>query len=174
MTDPSMLLTDELRSWIGRTFGPYPMEEEISASDVRRYVVATGDRNPLWLDAEYARSHGYAGRVVPPMMVIDLSWRMREEGADAGRAWHFALPLPASYSDARNAGQEIEWLRPVYVGDRLAIQHRVVDIQVREGRAGLGVYVTRRSDYVDQHGDVVARVQHTLVRLPRAERAAER
>lgn len=169
--DASTLLTDELKAWVGRTFGPFAMPEEISASDVRRYADATGDRNPLWLDEAYARSYGYEGRIVPPTLVVDLSWRMREEEADATRAWHFALPLPPNYSDARNAGREIEWLRPVYVGDRLSIEHRIVDIQVRQGRAGLGVYVTRRSEYMNQKGEVVARVTHTLVRLPRADRS---
>ena len=166
------LFTDQLRRCIGRSSGPMPMPEEISASDVRRYAEATGDRNPLWLDERFAREHGHHARVVPPAFVIELAWRIRGSETDAGRAWHADLPLPESYSDARNAGLDIEWLRPVHVGDRLVIEHRIADIQVREGRAGLGVYVTRESEYSRTDGEVVARVRQTIVRLSRSRRDA--
>jgi acyl dehydratase len=49
-----------------------PLPEPISASDVRRYAEATGDANPLWLDDAFARSVGYRGHPVPPMMVLEL------------------------------------------------------------------------------------------------------
>lgn len=165
------ILTGELRSWIGRSSGVMPLPEEISASDVRRYAEATGDRNPLWLDERFARDHGHPGRVVPPAFVVELGWRIREGDEQAGRPWHADLPLPEEYSDARNAGLDIEWLRPVHVGDRLAIEHRIADIQVREGRAGLGVYVTRLSDYSRVDGELVARVRQTIVRLARSKSA---
>lgn len=166
---PEDLLTVELRSFVGRSSPAVALPEEVSASDVRRYADATGDRNPLWLDEGFARAHGHPARVVPPALVVELAWRLREGG---GGSWHADLPLPASYSDARNAGLDIEWLRPVYVGDRLAVGHRIADIQVREGRAGLGVYVRRESEYTRGPGEVVARVRQTIVRLPRAGGAA--
>jgi acyl dehydratase len=164
------LLTDELRSWIGSSVGPIALPEEISASDVRRYAEATGDRNPLWLDLDFARAHGHRARVVPPAFVVELGWRIREREVGAGGTWHADLPLPPSYSDARNAGVDIEWVGPAYVGDRVYIEHRIADIQVREGRAGLGVHVTRESEYTRGPGDVVARMRQTIVRLPRADR----
>ena len=59
MTDsPESILTPELRSWIGRSSRPAQLET-MAASDVRRYVDATGDANPLWLDDDFARSAGY-------------------------------------------------------------------------------------------------------------------
>lgn len=170
-TEADALITDDLRSWIGRSSGPFALPEEVSASDVRRYADATGDRNPLWLDDGFARAHGHPGRLVPPVLVVELGWRVSDGAADPGRPWHADLPLPPSYTDARNAGLEIEWLRPVCVGERLAINYRIVDIRARQGRAGLGVYVTRVAEYAAGPGDVVARVEQTIVRLPRAEPA---
>lgn len=162
------ILTPELRSWIGRSSGPFALPEEISASDVRRYVEATGDRNPLWLDDAFAQAHGHRTRVVPPALIAELSWRVQDDRESRGRAWHADLPLPAGYSDARNAELDIDWLRPVYVGDRLTLRHRITDIQVREGRAGLGVYMTRESAYA-RAGEDVAHVRQTIVRLPRQD-----
>ena len=159
------VLTAEVRAWIGRTSEPQALPEAIAAVDVRRYVEATGDRNPLWLDDDAARAAGYRARILPPMMVVGLSWRLGE----SGRAQH-QIPLPEIYSDRRNAGLEIEWLAPVYVGDRLVLQHRITDIVARSGRRGLGVYITRETEYRRaSDGVAVARVRQTTVRLPRAK-----
>jgi acyl dehydratase len=158
------VITDAVRAWIGYTSEPQPLPEEIAAVDVRRYVEATGDRNPLWLDDEAARAAGYRARILPPMMVVGLSWRL----GDGSRAQH-QIPLPEIYSDRRNAGLEIEWLGPVYVGDRLVLQHRITDIVARSGRRGLGVYITRETEYRRAGDDTpVARVRQTTVRLPRS------
>jgi acyl dehydratase len=164
--DVNAVITDEVRSWIGRTTELVPLPEEISASDVRRYVEATGDRNPLWLDDDAARSTGYRARILPPMMLIDLTWRLKN--TESGRLTD-RIPLPASYVDTRNADTEMEWLDPVYIGDRLSIRHRIRDIVARPGRRGLGIYITRETEYVRQDGHLVARVLQTVVRFPKAK-----
>ncbi len=163
--DIDAVITPQVRAWIGRTTEPMALPEEISASDVRRYVDATGDRNPLWLDDESARAAGYRARIVPPMMVVDLGWRLKSQ--EAGRLWHH-VPLPPAYTDTRNADNEIEWLSEVYLGERLSIQHRITDIVARPGRRGLGVYITRATEFRAQDGRLVARVNQTIVRFPKA------
>jgi acyl dehydratase len=164
--DIDSVISPEVRSWIGRSTEPMRLPEEISASDVRRYVNATGDRNPLWLDDDFARTAGYKARVLPPMMVIDLSWRL-EEGA-SGRLWHHHIPLPPNYVDTRNAENEIEWLSEVYIGETLVITHRVTDIVARAGRRGLGIYITRETEFRAGGGRLVARLRQTVVRFPKA------
>ena len=52
--------------------------ETIAASDVSRYVDATGDANPLWLDNDFARSAGYRGRFLPPMLVGWVPFSLKE------------------------------------------------------------------------------------------------
>jgi acyl dehydratase len=163
--DVDAVITDETRAWIGRSSELVPLPEEVAASDVRRYVEATGDHNPLWLDDEVARSAGYCGRVVPPMLVIDLVWRLKN--ADAGRMTD-RVPLPVNYIDTRNVETEMEWLEPVYIGDRISIRHRIRDIVARPGRRGLGVYITRETEYVRADGRLVARMSQTVARFPKA------
>ena len=53
--DIGAVITDEVRAWIGLTTELMALPEEIAASDVRRYVEATGDTNPLWMDDAAAR-----------------------------------------------------------------------------------------------------------------------
>lgn len=159
------VIGEEVRAWIGRATELIPLSEEISASDVRRYVEATSDRNPLWLEDAAARSAGYRGRIVPPMLVIELTWRLKN--TEAGRLTD-QVPLPQAYVDTRNVETEIEWFEPVYIGSRLSVRYRIKDIIGRYGRRGLGVYITRETEYVRADGCLLARVQQTIARFPKA------
>jgi acyl dehydratase len=163
--DADSLITEEMRAWIGRSTPVLELPEAISPSDVRRYVEATGDRNPLWLDDAFARSVGYRGRLVPPMMVLELFRRTRSEEDEAADPWA-RIPLPPNYTDTRNAGTDVEWLKPVYLDDRLSIQSTVADIVARQGKAGLGIYVTREESIFNAAKELVLRRRQTLVRLP--------
>jgi acyl dehydratase len=163
--DVASVITEETRAWVGRATELMALPEEVSASDVRRYVEATCDMNPLWMDDEAARSAGYRARVVPPMLVIDLIWRLKN--TDAGRMTD-RIPLPANYVDTRNVETEIEWLEPVHIGDQISVRHRIRDITERAGRRGLGVYITRETEYRSADGQLVARVLQTVARFPKA------
>ena len=165
-------ITEQVREWIGRSSEPLALPEGFLPTDVRRYIDATGDANPLWLDDEFARRAGYRSRVVPPVVVLESYRRYREaEARDALNVWR-EIPLPENYTDTRNAGSEIEWLGPVYPDDRLIVQHRIADILARQGKAGLGIYVTRETAFQNQEGKVVARLKQTTVKLPRPRASA--
>jgi acyl dehydratase len=161
------LITDELKAWCGRTLGPIPLPERISASDLRRYINATDDRNPLWLDDDLARSVGYRSRVIPPAMIAEL-YRRNEgsTGTQSDSLWE-ALPLPEGYTESRNAQAEFEWLEPVYLDDQLFVTHRIVDIVSRKIRNGVGIFVTREMEVQRKDGDLVLRVRQTSVKLPK-------
>ena len=66
-----------LLEWIGRKT-PLRQLEIISAADVRRYVDATGDANPLWLDDDFARAAGYRARLLPPTLVGWVPFSFKE------------------------------------------------------------------------------------------------
>ncbi len=166
--EASTIITPELRSWVGRSVGPIELPEPIMPADVRRFLDATGDTNPLWTDESVAREAAYTACPVPPMLVFEL-YRRAEGATGAGDAnlWE-GMPLPAGYTDTRNAGNEIEWLAPVSLGDRLEVRHDLVDITARQGRAGLGIYITRASEFRKQDGTPVVRLRATTVKLPGA------
>jgi acyl dehydratase len=162
------MITAELRSWIGRE-SPITRLEIMSASDVRRYVDATGDANPLWLDDAFARGAGYQSRLLPPTLVGWVPFSMREgdsaSGADATDLRR-QLPLPESYTNVRNAGSETEWLQPAYVGEQLSTQSRIVDIVARQGRTGLGIYITQEEQILNSQKQIVMRRRHTVAMFP--------
>ena len=162
------IITPELRSWIGRGT-PLRDLEIISASDVRRYVDATGDANPLWLDDEYARQAGYRGRILPPTLVgwVPFSFKEGTERATTDPTdLRRQLPLPAGYTNVRNAGSETEWLQPAYLGEQLSTQSSIVDIVARQGKAGLGIYISQEEQVLNSQHQIVLRRQHTLAVFP--------
>jgi len=167
MTDtPESLLTPELRSWVGRTTERRSLGT-MGDSDIRRYTHATGDFNPLWLDDAYARAAGYRGRLVPPLLVGWVPFSLKEgEYADDAFDLRRSLPLPAHYTNVRNAGTEIEWLAPVYFGEELTVQTRLVDLVARQGRAGLGLYISQEEQVLNPADEIVARRHSTVVLFP--------
>ena len=157
------IISDELRRCIGQK-GPVRSLEPLSASDVRRYIDATGDANPLWLDDEFARSAGYSGRLLPPILVgwTPFSLKEPEEGKGASFDVRRQLPVPAAYTNVRNAGSETEWLKPVHLAEPLSCQSHIVDITAREGKMGMGIYVTQMEEVRDGDGELVFTRRHTV------------
>jgi len=162
------IVTEELRSWIGRRT-PLLDLEIVHASDVRRYVDATGDANPLWLGDDYARDAGYRGRILPPTLVGWVTFRFKEgterantDPTDLRRQ----LPLPARYKNVRNAGSETEWLQAAYLGEQLSTQSTITDIVARHGKAGLGIYITHEEQVFNSRKEIVLRRRHTLAVFP--------
>ncbi len=169
MTDAAEpIITPELRGWIGKKTGLRQLEI-IAVSDVRRYVDATGDANPLWLDDDCARAAGYRCRILPPTLVgwVPFSFREGTERANTDPTdLRRQLPLPAEYTNVRNAGSETEWVRPAYLGDQLATQSTVTDIVARQGKAGLGIYISQEETVVNSQQEIVLRRRHTLAVFP--------
>jgi uncharacterized protein len=166
MTDsPQSMITEGLRNWIGRK-SPLVHLETMSASDVRRYVDATGDANPLWLDDEFARSAGYRSRLLPPTLVGWVPFTMKEGDSANTTDMRRQLPLPNGYTNVRNAASETEWLQPAYVGEQLSTQSRIVDIAARQGRAGLGIYITQEEQILNSRQEIVMRRRHTVAMFP--------
>lgn len=162
------IITPELRAWIGRKTPLRPLEI-ISAADVRRYVDATGDANPLWLDDDFARRAGYRGRILPPTLVgwVPFSFKEGTERATSDPTdLRRQLPLPAEYTNVRNAGSETEWLQPAYLGEQLSTQSSIVDMVERPGKTGLGIYISQEEQVLNDRQQIVLRRRHTLAVFP--------
>lgn len=100
-----------------------PFAFDLSPEWVREYVVAVEDTAIGALDEG----------LVPPMAVAALGVRALLDGAR----------LPAG---AIHLGQEVSFLRPVRVGERLSISARVVSRGERQGWVLLGIELDVRGD----------------------------
>lgn len=164
-----------MRARVGEDFGQADTSggaDVIEQGAVRRYLEVLEFDCPLHFDAALALTLGHATPTVPSTSL--MSWSLPP-------MWSPGQP-PVFTSDARNAepersplrgvrpdgmpptsaymatDYEVDYLRPVHVGDRLARRgSRLVQCEPKETRVGRGAFTTWEYDIVDQHEDVVAR-----------------
>lgn len=115
-----------------------PRLEPVEAGRVRDYLLAMDEPADL-----------RDGEPVPALFLLTLGRTRR--------------PQPAR-GTAVNAGDDYEFLAPVYVGDTITVERRVIAIDEKDGKVGR-MYLTRaEATYTNQHGALVARARLNTLR----------
>jgi acyl dehydratase len=160
-----VLLTDELRQWIGREFN-YTAPEEIGRASIRYFALAIGDDNRLYFDDEYARAAGYTGVVAPPTFICETNqYAHRQPDADGyiGHSWD----LPLSGCRMIRGGHEYEFFQRVKPEDRISVNWRLEDISEHSSsRGGTMLIAIAVATFSNQHGVMLARNRETLIFQP--------
>ena len=149
------MLTEELRSWIGRE-AHYPAREELGRASIRYFALALGDDNPLYVN----------GDVAPPTLIVEsCQYAHQRPNADGyiGHEWH--LPVP----NARliRAGNDYEFMRPVLPTDRISVTWTLENIVEKpSSRGGTQLFVSSVGRYTDAQGAIVAINRETIVYQP--------
>jgi acyl dehydratase len=161
------LLTEELRSWIGRE-AHYPAREELGRASIRYFALAMGDDNPLYVDDAYARRAGYPSVIAPPTLVCETcQYAHRAPNADGYIGHEWPLPLPASR--LVRAGNDYEFMRPVLPSDRISVTWTLESIVEKSfSKGGTQLFVTSVARYRDAVGEIVAVNRETVVYQPLA------
>jgi acyl dehydratase len=161
------LLTEELRSWIGRE-AHYPAREELGRASIRYFALAMGDDNPLYVDDAYARRAGYPSVIAPPTLVCETcQYAHQAPNADGYIGHEWPLPLPASRQV--RAGNDYEFMRPVLPSDRISVTWTLETIvEKSSARGGTQLFVTSVARYRDAAGEIVAVNRETVVYQPLA------
>lgn len=101
---------------------------------MKEFAFAVGERDPLHLDHEHARSKGYADVVAPPMFcVVYAAPAIGPAILDEEVGIDFAMMV--------HGGQEFRWGPLVVAGDEIVTETRVKDISESDGR-GFFVFET--------------------------------
>ena len=171
-------LTDEVKALIGveTEWGHY--SEPISSSEVRRFVHAIMDDNPLYYDEAYARGTKYREVVCPPLyfsfafrrahgtpdpldrLKTDRDW----DAYGGGGANRQALPrVPHGFLRMVNGGSEIDLYKRIRPGKRVRTKARYHDIRERIGRTGPMAIVITETIFQDDDGDLIARARQTAI-----------
>jgi len=133
----------------------YRMGLVVDEDLVRRFADLSGDRNPIHLDPAEARAYGYPRRVAHGAILVAL----------VSKVIGMEVPGPGSVW----MGQSVDWLHPVFVGDR-------IEVTVTEERASEAVGVHLLALEVrNQEGTVVmkgkAKVKSARKVVPSADGA---
>jgi acyl dehydratase len=154
-----MLLTDEMKKWIGRE-ATYTAPEELGRASIRYFALAIGEDSPLYHDDEFARSAGYDGVIAPPTLVCETGQYMSGPRSSIGHTWD----LPIEGARMIRGGNEYTFARPVRPTDVISARWRIEDIKERTTSGGVPMLiVTSEATYFNQNGDLLATNQETLI-----------
>lgn len=170
-------LPPELRKYIGELIEPpVTMRDPIDRSAIRRYCDATGDANPAYTDAEFAAKSSRGAVIAPPAMLD--AWTMPHYDPNRPPAGDY-MPLMAElaamgYTAAVAIEIEQEYLRELRLGDVLTLRRTVESIGPEKKTAlGPGRFICLRSDFTDQHGELVGVMRMTLLKFRPAAGGAQ-
>jgi acyl dehydratase len=154
-----MLLTDEVKKWIGREKS-YTAPEEIGRASIRYFALAVGDENLLYHDDEYARSAGYDGVIAPPTLVCETGQYMTGPRSAIGHTWD----LPVEGVRMIRGGNDYTFSRPVRPTDVITADWRIEDIKERKTSTGVPMLIViSEAKYSNQDGDLLATNRETLI-----------
>ena len=150
----------EYKKGIGEVLPARPMKEA-NLDNIRRFGDGVGDYNPLWREEDYAQKSRFGMITSPPLFFYSVSLGViaGETGA-IDRARVSTTYLPVNY-----AGAEIEFHRPVWLGDRIATKEQVGPTVRKESkRMGPIAFSTGWVTYTNQRQEVVVTVKTLMAR----------
>lgn len=146
------LLSEELLSTIGRQ--SEPRREIVTRRDIRKYAVATGNRQRKYLDGDEA----------PPMFHVPLFWDVVELDQLTPDGVSIDSLLPKfPLEKAMAGGLKIEYLKPVYPGDWLTATRTLTDIYEKQGRSGALIFYEVVMAITNDDGELVIREKTTRI-----------
>jgi acyl dehydratase len=94
-----------------------PETGTIAIEAIRQFTDAIGDENPIYRDEAAARAAGYRAIPTPPTFVTRYRVPFEEAGLDP------------EHMQVLHAEQEYVYVRPLYLGDELVVQHKVASLR---------------------------------------------
>ncbi len=146
------ILTPDILAFIGRQ--SEPRRELVTRRDIRKYAVATGNRQRKYLD----------GDVAPPMFHVPLFWDVVELDQLTPDGVSIDTLLPRfPLEKAMAGGLNIEYHLPVHPGDWLTATRTLTDIYDKEGRSGPLIFYEVVMDIVNDAQQLVIREKTTRI-----------
>jgi acyl dehydratase len=143
---------------IGHEFKAFSAVAE--AGKVRLFCKAIGEEDPIYLDEAAAKKAGYARIPTPPTFLQAIT------NDDPEKVGLLKL-LNVDIGLILHGEQHYDYYAPVYVGDRITCQQKVVDLYDKKG--GALWFVVSETSMKDQAGKLVAKATGiTVVRNPDA------
>lgn len=185
MSDNLIRSIDEFEEEYKKTIGqvlPYRPTREANLDNIRRFGDGVGDYNPLYRDEAHAAASRFGMVTASPPFLYSVSLGVTAgETGGIDRERVSTVHLPVNY-----AGAEIEFVRPIWLNDRITCTEQVGETMRKEsGRVGKIAFNTGLVTYTNQRQEVVATIRtlmarfentgHTMTydRTPKAEEGEE-
>jgi acyl dehydratase len=141
------------QSAVGRAFTP--VTARVEPGRLRFFLDTLGEENPVYRDAEAARTAGYATTPVPPTYLFCL------EMMDAAEPFEFLTALNIDLARVLHGEQRFDYHAPVVVGDTLTFKPKVTSVTEKKG--GAMTLIVVETGVTNQDGVHVADVSRTIV-----------
>jgi hydroxyacyl-ACP dehydratase HTD2-like protein with hotdog domain len=146
------LLDDKLLANIGRQ--SEPRREIVTRRDIRKYAIATGNRQRRYLDGDEA----------PPLYHLALFWDVVELDQLTPDGVSVDTLLPKfPLEKAMAGGLHIEYHRPIRPGDWLTATRTLTNIYEKAGRSGPLIFYEVLMEVVDDDGKPVVTEKTTRI-----------
>ena len=147
---------EALRAWVGR-------------QEIREDLATAAPLNGMAATLDHQAAQVYAlGDIVPPLW----HWayflptpRQSQLGTDGHPVKGGFLP-PISLPRRMWAGSQIEFLRPVHVGEKISRRSTISDVSFKEGRTGSLAFVKLRHETSNEGGIAIVENQDIVYRNP--------
>ena len=173
----SAYVTNEVKSYIGNE-GPEIISDPIDRSEIRRFIQAIMDQDPIHWDDEHVKNTRYGSIVAPPLFVTHwfrtppgipdpLSENFKKDPQFDGLLREKNGPeLPdIPLKRALNGGNEIEFFRYPEVGERISAKGKIVDIFEKEGRSGRLVFIVTETTFKGyENNKIILIARQTLIK----------
>lgn len=117
------------------------LERVLTQEDFNRFAVLSGDDNPIHVDPEFSARTRFGKTVAHGMFLYSLI--------------HTALER--YFPGAAQVSQDLMFPEPTFVGERVTVSLRVLEVQPLECRARLETVVTRPGGRIGCQGETVIR-----------------
>lgn len=158
------LITSDAVAWANQEFPAYSVT--VGRSDIQRFAMAIGERDPIHLDIAAAQAAGYADVVAPPYFPYVLRMQAGTLGPKAALApdGSPARDVPPLETTRAMAGEtSIDFGTRVVAGDTITVAKRIVDLYEKEGRSGALVFLVTEFEFTNQRGELVMRETFTRI-----------
>jgi acyl dehydratase len=142
---------------------------EVNRRDWQRWAASVGDHNPLWFDADYARTNGYEDVICPPLYLqycvlpVTSLQGLRPDGSSGAVSGGLAFPRAPK---RMAGGEQFTFHLPSYHRDEIEMERTISSIIEKQGRSGQFVLVTWHTSYRNQRDELVAEATTSMIARP--------
>jgi len=140
------------RKWIGHELPASVLP--IERTRLQFFAKATGQPDPVYVDADAARAAGYPDLPAPPTFLFAAEM-------DSGVAFRMLDDLKIPIAKVLHGEQNFIYHKPACVGDTVTVRSTISDIYDKKN--GALEFVVKTSRATNQHGELVAELRSVLV-----------
>jgi len=165
-------LTAQLQQFVGRrSYDPSTARDPVNQPMIRHWCDAIGDRLPVYTDPAAAAASVHGEIVAPPTMLQawtmgGLGQPMPASSTPPGQIEMMELFAEHGFTSVVATNCEQEYFRYLRLGDHLTAEATIDAISdEKETALGTGHFVTTKTTYTDQHGEVVAQMTFRILKF---------